>query len=96
MSRETFAKAMGRVEVDPGFPTDLEPYMTASTPRSLLQEKKISRDAGLEEGAAHRLHGRRRSAGVLTAEQAATNMTGPARTPALSAFWGLPSPRETR
>jgi ABC-type nitrate/sulfonate/bicarbonate transport system substrate-binding protein len=27
MSKETFAKAMGRVEVDPGFPTDLAPYM---------------------------------------------------------------------
>ena len=25
MSRDTFAKALGRVEVSPGFPADLEP-----------------------------------------------------------------------
>src|ERR1041384_3953214 len=28
MSQDTFAKALGRVEVDPGFPKDLEPYLT--------------------------------------------------------------------
>ena len=32
---------MGRVEVDPGFPKDLVPYMTKHA-EVLLQEKKIS------------------------------------------------------
>jgi ABC-type nitrate/sulfonate/bicarbonate transport system substrate-binding protein len=41
MKPETFAKAMGRVTVDPGFPKDLVPYMTKHA-EVLLQEKKIS------------------------------------------------------
>ena len=57
MTPKTFATAMGRVEVDPGFPTDLVPYLTQHA-EVLLQEKKISSDAGLEEGAADRLHGK--------------------------------------
>ena len=41
MAPETFAKAMGRVDVDPGFPNDLVPYMTHHA-EVLLKEKKIS------------------------------------------------------
>jgi len=41
MKPETFAKAMGRVAVDPGFPKDLVPYMTKHA-EVLLKEKKIS------------------------------------------------------
>jgi ABC-type nitrate/sulfonate/bicarbonate transport system substrate-binding protein len=41
MDPKTFATAMGRVEVDPGFPTDLVPYLTKHA-EVLLQEKKIS------------------------------------------------------
>ncbi len=40
MSPETFAKAMSRVEVDPGFPHDLVPYLTHHA-EVLLKEKKI-------------------------------------------------------
>jgi len=41
MAPETFAKALARVEVNPGFPTDLEPYMQEQA-QILLREKKIS------------------------------------------------------
>jgi ABC-type nitrate/sulfonate/bicarbonate transport system substrate-binding protein len=41
MSLETFQKALARVEVNPGFPTDLKPYMQAQA-EILLREKKIS------------------------------------------------------
>jgi ABC-type nitrate/sulfonate/bicarbonate transport system substrate-binding protein len=41
MDPKTFATAMGRVEVDPGFPSDLVPYMTHHA-EVLIQEKKIS------------------------------------------------------
>jgi sulfonate transport system substrate-binding protein len=41
MSPETFAKALSRVEVDPGFPKDLEPYLKTHA-EVLLREKKIS------------------------------------------------------
>jgi NitT/TauT family transport system substrate-binding protein len=41
MKPEVFAKAMSRVSVDPGFPTDLVPYMTGHA-EALLKEKKIS------------------------------------------------------
>jgi NitT/TauT family transport system substrate-binding protein len=34
-------KAMARVEVDPGFPSDLRPYMQEQA-QILLREKKIS------------------------------------------------------
>jgi hypothetical protein len=40
MDPDTFAKAMGRVEVDPGFPSDLVPYLTHHA-EVLVQEKKI-------------------------------------------------------
>ncbi len=40
MSRETFGKALAGVEVEPGFPTDLRPYMQ-QTAEGLLAEKKI-------------------------------------------------------
>ena len=41
MTKGTFAKAMGNVEVDPGFPGDLRPYMQQIA-EGLLKEKKIS------------------------------------------------------
>jgi NitT/TauT family transport system substrate-binding protein len=41
MDTKTFETAMGRVVVDPGFPSDLVPYLTKHA-ESLLQEKKIS------------------------------------------------------
>ncbi len=41
MSKETFQKAMSRVEVDPGFPSDLKPYMQEQA-ELLLKDKKIS------------------------------------------------------
>ena len=40
MSKDTFAKALARVEVDPGWPADLIPYMTHHS-EILVQEKKI-------------------------------------------------------
>ncbi|HYW61124.1 MAG TPA: ABC transporter substrate-binding protein [Xanthobacteraceae bacterium] len=40
MSEETFRKAMSRVEVDPGFPSDLQPYMQEQA-QILLKERKI-------------------------------------------------------
>jgi ABC-type nitrate/sulfonate/bicarbonate transport system substrate-binding protein len=41
MSPETFHTALSRVEVNPGFPTDLEPYMNEQA-QILLREKKIA------------------------------------------------------
>jgi len=41
MSQETFGKALSRVEVNPGFPRDLEPYLTHHA-KILLAEKKIA------------------------------------------------------
>jgi NitT/TauT family transport system substrate-binding protein len=40
MSPETFATALSRVEVDPGFPGDLKPYMQEQA-EILLKDKKI-------------------------------------------------------
>jgi len=40
MAPETFAKALARVEVQPGWPADLVPYMTKHS-EILVQEKKI-------------------------------------------------------
>jgi NitT/TauT family transport system substrate-binding protein len=40
MSKDTFEKAMSRVEVDPGFPPDLQPYMQEQA-EILLKDKKI-------------------------------------------------------
>jgi ABC-type nitrate/sulfonate/bicarbonate transport system substrate-binding protein len=40
MSLDTFQKALGRVDVDPGFPSDLKPYMEHHA-KVLLGEKKI-------------------------------------------------------
>lgn len=40
MSKDTFAKALARVEVQPGWPTDLKPYMTHHA-QVLLDTKKI-------------------------------------------------------
>jgi len=41
MSVETFQKALARIEVNPGFPGDLKPYMQQQA-EILLREKKIS------------------------------------------------------
>ena len=41
MSADTFAKALARVDVNPGFPSDLDPYMKHHA-EVLLKEKKIS------------------------------------------------------
>jgi ABC-type nitrate/sulfonate/bicarbonate transport system substrate-binding protein len=40
LSKETFRKALATVDVDPGFPTDLQPYMQAQA-EILIREKKI-------------------------------------------------------
>jgi ABC-type nitrate/sulfonate/bicarbonate transport system substrate-binding protein len=40
MSPDTFAKALARVEVQPGWPADIKPYMTKQA-EILLKEKKI-------------------------------------------------------
>jgi ABC-type nitrate/sulfonate/bicarbonate transport system substrate-binding protein len=42
MSLDTFAKAMGTVDVDPGFPKDLGPYLQHHA-EVLLKEKKLSK-----------------------------------------------------
>jgi ABC-type nitrate/sulfonate/bicarbonate transport system substrate-binding protein len=41
MSRETFARALAGVEVDPGFPVDARPYLQ-ETADGLVKEKKIA------------------------------------------------------
>jgi ABC-type nitrate/sulfonate/bicarbonate transport system substrate-binding protein len=41
MSQETFQTALARVEVNPGFPSDLEPYLTHHA-KVLLDTKKIA------------------------------------------------------
>ena len=41
MSQDTFRKAMGTIDVNPGFPSDLKPYMQEQA-EILLKEKKIS------------------------------------------------------
>jgi len=41
MSPDTFKKAIARVNVDPGFPSDLKPYMQQQA-EILLREKKIA------------------------------------------------------
>jgi len=41
LSQETFRKALATVDVNPGFPSDLEPYMQGQA-EILLREKKIS------------------------------------------------------
>jgi NitT/TauT family transport system substrate-binding protein len=42
LSQDTFAKALGRVEVDPGFPKNLEPYLNHHA-KILLAEKHIAK-----------------------------------------------------
>jgi NitT/TauT family transport system substrate-binding protein len=41
LSKDTFASALARVEVSPGFPPDLQPYL-AKEAETLLREKKIN------------------------------------------------------
>ena len=41
MSQQTFRKALSFVDVEPGFPSDLRPYMQEQA-EVLLKEKKIS------------------------------------------------------
>ena len=52
MAPETFAKALARVEVAPGWPADIKPYMTQQA-EILVQGKEDQGDARLEQGAAH-------------------------------------------
>ena len=40
MSKDTFAKALSRVEVNPGWPSDIKPYLTHHA-EILLKAKKI-------------------------------------------------------
>jgi hypothetical protein len=40
LSKATFSKALARVEVQPGWPSDLKPYMQAQA-EILLRENKI-------------------------------------------------------
>jgi ABC-type nitrate/sulfonate/bicarbonate transport system substrate-binding protein len=40
LSKDTFAQALARVEVSPGFPKDLQPYLEGEA-KVLLREKKI-------------------------------------------------------
>ena len=42
LSQDTFGKALGRVEVDPGFPRNLEPYLNHHA-KILLEEKHIAK-----------------------------------------------------
>ena len=51
MSRETFAKALARVEVNPGFPPDLEARPAEGRRGAAAREEDL-RHPGLEEGAA--------------------------------------------
>jgi NitT/TauT family transport system substrate-binding protein len=41
LSKDTFSQALARVEVSPGFPADLQPYL-AKEAETLLREKKIN------------------------------------------------------
>ena len=59
LSRDTFAQALARVEVSPGFPADLQPYL-AEGGRDPAARKEDRRHAGLEEGAAARSVGQGR------------------------------------
>ena len=63
MSRDTFAKALARVDVNPGFPTDLKPYMQEQARNPAAREEDL-RDPGLEQGAAPGLHGEGAGRGV--------------------------------
>jgi ABC-type nitrate/sulfonate/bicarbonate transport system substrate-binding protein len=47
MSRETFNKALANVEVEPGFPASVRPYLAADR-RRIAQGKEDQRDSGLE------------------------------------------------
>ena len=40
LSKDTFVKALARVEVQPGWPSDIEPYMQMQS-EILLKENKI-------------------------------------------------------
>ena len=56
MSQDTFRKAMTYVDVEPGFPGDLKPYMQEQA-EILLKEKKIAAIPDWSQGAAPGLHG---------------------------------------
>ncbi len=66
MSQDTFRKAMSFVDVDPGFPDDLKPYMQEQA-EILLRGEEDRRHPGLEQGAAAGLHGEGEGGGVVTA-----------------------------
>ena len=90
MDPKTFDKAMGRVDGRSGLP-ERSRALPDATRRGAAPGEEDFGDAGLEEGAADRLHGQgaRR---VLTAKQAlAYDDRAGVRMPAFC-FWGLPSP----
>ena len=87
MSQDTFAKALARVEVDPGFPSDLA-ALHAEAGRGAAAGEEDLRHPGLEEGAAAGLHGRR------PAPERGGAMTGRRRMPAC--VLGPPLAVETR
>ena len=63
LSQETFRKAMSFVDVDPGFPGDLRPYMQQQA-EILLREKKIAAIPDWSQGAAAGFHGEGEGGGV--------------------------------
>ncbi len=56
MSQETFRKALATVDVDPGFPSDLGPYMQRHA-EVLLKEKKIAAIPDWSKALQARVHG---------------------------------------
>ena len=63
MSQDTFRKALATVDVNPGFPSDLEPYMQQQA-EVLLKEKKIAAIPDWTQGAAAGFHGEGAGRGV--------------------------------
>ena len=56
MSQDTFRKALATVDVNPGFPSDLEPYMQHAR-RGAAQGEEDRRHPRLEQGAEAGVHG---------------------------------------
>ena len=69
MSQDTFRKAMATVDVNPGFPSDLKPYMQEQA-EILLKEKKIAAIPDWAQGAAPGLHGEGAGGGVRVCRRA--------------------------
>ena len=67
MSKDTFKSALARVEVDPGFPADLDRYLHRPR-RDPAQGEEDQGDPGLEQGAAPGIHAEGARDGVSTVE----------------------------